>query len=311
MRIDHICINCWLPVYAKGASPFTPMGEITVDPNGVLKLLNNLKIHKAPGPDGLSARVLKECSSEIAPILALIYNETLAQGTVPDDWRQANVAPIFKKGEKYDAANYRLVSLTCICCKTLEHIIVSKINKHLAFESILADCHYGFRSQRSCETQLVQFFHDLVSNLDRALNRYQRQTDVIIMDFANAFDKVPHRSLLYKLDYYGIRGSTHKGITSWLSGRFQKVVLDGQASDPVPVLSVVPQGSVLGPVLFLIFINDLPENIRSSVRLFADDCVLYRNIESSMDCQILQDDLNSLAQWEIDWQMKFNVAKCH
>ena len=92
--------------------------------------------------------------------------------------------------------------------------------------------------------------------------------------------KVPHRRLLYQLDYYGIRGSSHKWITSWLSGRFQKVVLDGQASDPVPVLSGVPQGSVLGPVLFLIFINDLPENIRSSVRLFADDCVLYRNIES-------------------------------
>ena len=109
------------------------------------------------------------------------------------------------------------------------------------------------------------------------------------------FDKVPHRRLLYKLDYYGIRGSTHKWITSWLSERFQKVVLDGQASDPVPVLSGVPQGSVLGQVLFLIFINDLPENMRSSVRLFADDCVLYRNIESLMDCQILQDDLDSLA----------------
>ena len=126
-----------------------------------------------------------------------------------------------------------------------------------------------------------------------------------------AFDKVPHRRLLYKLDDYGIRGSTHKWITSWLSERSQKVVLDGQASDPVPVLSGVPQGSVLGPVLFLIFINDLPENIRSSVRLFADDCVLYRNIESPMDCQILQNDLNGLAQWETDWQMKFNVAKYH
>ena len=101
--------------------------------------------------------------------------------------------------------------------------------RHLAFESILADCQHGFRSQRSCETQLVQFFHDLVSNLDRALNRNHRQTDVIIMDFAKAFDKVPHRRLLYKLDYYGIRGSTHKWITSWLSGHFQKVVLDGQA----------------------------------------------------------------------------------
>ena len=296
---------------SKGTSPFTPMGEITVDPKGVLKLLNNLNIHKASGPDGLSARVLKECSSEISPMLALIYNESLAQGTVPDDWRQANVAPVFKKGEKYNAANYRPVSLTCICCKTLEHIIVSNINKHLAFESILADCQHGFRSQRSCETQLVQFYHDMVSNLDGARDRSQKQTDVIIMDFAKAFDKVPHRRLLYKLGYYGIRGSTHKWISSWLSERSQKVVLDGQASDPVPVLSGVPQGSVLGPVLFLIFINDLPDNIRSSVRLFADDCVLYRNIKSPIDCQILQDDLNSLSQWETDWQMKFNVAKCH
>ena len=296
---------------SKGTSPFSPMGEITVDPKGVLKLLNNLNIHKASGPDGLSARVLKECSSEISPMLALIYNESLAQGTVPDDWRQANVAPVFKKGEKYNAANYRPVSLTCICCKTLEHIIVSNINKHLAFESILADCQHGFRSQRSCETQLVQFYHDMVSNLDGARDRGQKQTDVIIMGFAKAFDKVPHRRLLYKLGYYGIRGSTHKWISLWLSERSQKVVLDGQASDPVPVLSGVPQGSVLGPVLFLIFINDLPDNIRSSVRLFADDCVLYRNIKSPIDCQILQDDLNSLSQWETDWQMKFNVAKCH
>ena len=127
--------------------------------------------------------MLKACSSEIAPILALIYKELLAQVTVPDD---------FKKGEKYDAANYRPVSLTCICYKTLEHIIVSNLNKYLSFESILADCQHGFRSQRSCETQLVQFFHDL----DRALNRNHRQTDVIIMYFAKAFDKVPHRRLL-------------------------------------------------------------------------------------------------------------------
>ena len=101
----------------------------------------------------VSARVLKECSSKIAPVLTYIFNESLAQGAVPDDWRQANVAPVFKKGEKYDAANYRPVSLTCICCKTLEHIIVSNINKHLALENILADCQHGFRSQRSCETQ--------------------------------------------------------------------------------------------------------------------------------------------------------------
>ena len=112
-------------------------------------------------------------------------------------------------------------------------------------------------------------------------------------------------------DFYGIRGSTHKWIVSWLSERSQKVVLDGRASDPFPDLSGVPQGSVLGPVLFLIFINDLPDNIRPSVRLFADDCVLYRNVKSPLDCQILQDDLNSLAKLEMDWRMKFNVSKCH
>ena len=116
---------------------------------------------------------------------------------------------------------------------------------------------------------------------------------------------------MYKLDFYGIRGSTLGWISSWLSERSQQVVLDGQASDPVPVLSGVPQGSVLGPVLFLVFINDLPDNIRSSVRLFADDCVLYRNINWEKDCQILQEDLDTLRRWESDWQMKFNVAKCH
>ena len=131
----------------------------------------------------------------------------------------ANVSPVFKKGEKYDAANYRPVSLTCICCKTLEHILVSNINKHLALDSILAVCqhgfrsrrscetqlvqfvHDGFRSRRSCETQLVQFVHDIISNLDGAMNRGHKQTDLIIMDFTKAFDKVPHRRLLHKLDY--------------------------------------------------------------------------------------------------------------
>ena len=245
--------------------------------------------------------MLKECSYEISPILALIYNESLAWGDVPDEWRQANASLVFKKSEKYEAANYRPVSLTCICYQTLEHILVSNINKHLALDSILADCQHGFRSRRSCETKLVQLVNDIISNLDGAVNCGNKQTDLIITDFAKAFDKVPHRRLLHKLEYYGIRGSTHKWINSWLSGRSQQVVLDGQAADPVPVLSGVPQGLVLGPALFLIFINDLPDNIRSSVRLFVDDCVLYRNIHSLQDCLILKEDLTSLGQWEDDY----------
>ena len=123
-----------------------------------------------------------------------IFNESLARGDVPDEWRQVNVSPVFKKGEKYDTDNYRPVSLTCICCKNLEHILVSNINKHLALDSILADCQHGFRSQRSCETQLVQCEHDIISNLDVAVNCGHKQTNLIIMDFTrlgvNYFEKV-------------------------------------------------------------------------------------------------------------------------
>ena len=202
------------------------------------------------------------------------------------------------------------MSLTCICCGALGHVVVSNINKHLAFGSILADCQRGFRSRGSCEARLVQFFRDLVSGLDRALNRGHRRTDVIIMDFAGAFGGVPRGRLLCRLGCCGIGGSARGWIASWLSGRFRGVVLGGRASGPVPVLSGVRQGSVLGPVLFLIFIGDLPENIGSSVRLFADDCVLYGSIGSPAGCRILQDDLNSLAQWEAGWRMEFSVARC-
>ena len=160
------------------------------------------------------------------------------------------MAPVYNKGEKYDAVNYGPLSLTCICCKTLEHIIVSNINKHLSRENILADCQHGLHSQRSCKTQLVQFFHDMVSNLDRALNRGHRQTDVIIMDFAKAFHKVPHKKLLYKLQYYGFRVSTHKWIASWLSERYLKVVrLPSLRSSPGLIWSPVTIGLGTGPFL--------------------------------------------------------------
>ena len=203
------------------------------------------------------------------------------------------------------------MSLICICCKILEHIIVSNINKHLAFESILALSMVS-EVKGLAKPNLFSCTMIMVSNLDRALNPGHKQTDVSIMDFAKAFDEVPQRRLLYNLDYYGIRNSTHKWMALWLSGRSQTLVLDGQDSYPVPVLSGVLQGSVLARAGHVpIFINNLPESIRSSVRLFADDCVLYKKTKSQMDCQIFQDGLNSLSQWETDWQMKFNVAKCH
>ena len=174
-------------------------------------------------------------------------------------------------------------------------------------DSTLADCQHGFRSQRSCKTQLVQFMHDIISNLDGAVNRGHIQTDLIIMDF----DKVPQRRLLHELYYYGIRGSTHKWINSYLFGAHSTSSFRWSSLRFSPSVIRCTQGLVLGPILFLMFIYDLPYNIRSSVCLFTADCVLYRNIYPSKDCLTLQEDLTSLGQWEVDCQMKFNVAKCH
>ena len=178
------------------------MWDITVDPKGVATPLDGLNVHKASGQGGLNARVLKECSNEVSPILALYYNDSLAREDVPDEWLQANVSTVFKKGENDDAANYRPVSITCICCKTLEHILVSNINRHLALDSIFVDCQHGFRSQRSCETQLVQFVHDIISNLDGAVNRGHKQTDLIIMDFAKAFALFLTLTMFHTRGYY-------------------------------------------------------------------------------------------------------------
>ena len=275
--------------------PYPDMDNITVTEEGVGKLLQRSNPRKATGPDMLPPRILKECCEELSPILTIIFNKSLQTGTVSDDWKAANNSAVFKKGQRYDPANYRPVSLTCLCCKILEHIIVSNVMKHVDYYKILSDCQHGFRA-RSCETQPVTLCHDLSSSLDKGI-----QTDIVVLDFSKAFDRVPHQRLLRKLLHYGIRGNTHSWIASSLSDCTQRVVVEGSSSDRVPVLSGVPQGSVLGPLLFLLFINDLPDKIASKTRLFADDCIVYRQIKDQSDCKALQEDLNRLAEWETKW----------
>ncbi len=279
--------------------------DLIIDVSGVEKLLSNIDASKAVGPDGIPPWFLKMTASQLAPLLCDMFQTSIDTGEVPEDWKTADIAPIFKKGDRAEPANYRPVSLTSVICKLLEHIIHSHIMKFFELNNILSDNQHGFRAKRSTETQLILTIDDLAKALDS-----KKSVDVVVLDFTKAFDKVPHRRLMHKLYHLGIRGSLHTWICNFLSGRQQRVVIDGESSSPASVTSGVPQGTVLGPLLFLIYINDLPDKLTSQVRLFADDCLVYQPITSDEDVASLQNDLHHLESWQNDWLMHFNPSKC-
>ena len=171
--------------------------------------------------------------------------------------------------------------------------------------TILTDLQHGFRSGRSCESQVINTVHDLITNFDK-----KHQTDFITLDFSKAFDCVPHNHLRHRLNSYGVKGEILRWLKAFLTHRQQQVIVEGEISSPTDVDSGVPQGTCLSPILFLCFINSLPESVNSKIRLFADDCVLYRKIISIDDQHILQEYLNALTKWAADWGMSFNETKC-
>lgn len=215
------------------------------------------------------------------------------------------IIPIHKAGDKHCPLNYRPISLTSIPCKILEHIIYSQLVKFLESNNFFSAAQHGFRKFFSCETQLLTFSHDLHLILDRS-----SRADCIFLDFAKAFDKVSHKLLLHKLSTLNIDPSLLSWIRVFLTNRSQFVFVNDCSSPLVPVTSGVPQGSVLGPLLFLIFINDLPSCVTSSISLFADDCVLYREVTNDHDVSCLQSDLNRISEWCNKWNMKLNTNKC-
>jgi len=255
--------------------------------------------------DAIPTKLLQEFASELSPVLTLLFRASLSQANVPDDWKPALVAPIFKKGDKSSPANYRPISFTSVCCKIMEHIMQSQIMQHLDEHSILSDAQHGFRKRRSCETQLLIILLDLSAALYNS-----EQIDAILLDFSNAFDKVPYERLGVKLCHYGIRGNILAWIRSFLSNPSQQVLVEGVKSSPAPVTSGVPQGSVLGLLLFLVYINNMPTRVKSTTRLFADDSLFYRKIKSPTDTRALQEDLNAPQEWEQTWKMEFNPSKC-
>jgi hypothetical protein len=276
--------------------------NIDFSPEMIEKKLKELNPNKAQGPDEIPARVLKELSKELATPISMIFKSSLEKGEVPRDWKSAEVTAIFKKGNKSDPGNYRPVSLTCILCKVMESCIRDEIVNHFTVNNLYADCQHGFRNKRSCVTQLLQVMEEFSQLIDEG-----NPVDVVYLDFKKAFDSVPHERLLRKLSAYGVGGKTNKWIRSFLTDRVQRVRVGDEYSGMEKVLSGIPQGSILGPVLFTIFINDLPEAVKSKCKIFADDTKIYGTPEEGDE---IQRDLTRLQEWSGVWNLYFNVNKC-
>ena len=280
--------------------------EIKISEEEVLKKLKAINPNKSAGPDEIPARVLKELSEVLAEPLSILYQMSIKTGKLPSEWKTAHVTPIYKKGGKAKAENYRPVSLTVIICRNLEGLIAQCIVEHLLKHNFISPHQHGFLEGRSTVTQLLETLEIWTKELDKG-----NSMNVLYCDFKKAFDTVPHKRLLEKIKSYGINGDILKWTEDFLSGRKQRVCVNGKLSSWQTVTSGVPQGSVLGPLLFVIFINDLEESVKCGVKLYADDTKIWAVINSDMDSEEFQKQINALFQWSVTWQLHFHPDKCH
>jgi hypothetical protein len=270
------------------------------------KALKALKVNKSPGPDEINPRILKELCNELSYPLTILFNKTMSEGKLPAEWKEAEVRPIFKKGAKCSAGNYRPVSLTPVVCKIFEGFVRDALCAHLVENKVLSDDQFGFTKGRSCVTQLLVTINDWMSSLDNGV-----PVDAVYLDLQKAFDTVPHLRLLQKLRGYGINGNLLSWISDFLSNRTQYVNINGHRSDKTSVTSGVPQGSVLGPILFIYFINDMPAQVSCKTKIFADDTKAYSEVDDGpASREKIQKCIDQLVDWTDKWLLKFNSQKC-
>ena len=278
--------------------------SIVIDRNDIMEALDNLSSKSAAGPDGVPNILLKNCKRSLADPLEILFRTFLSTGTIPSILKEAFVIPVHKGGERSSPANFRPVSLTSHIIKTMERIIRKSMVNHLEVHKKLNQSQHGFRSQRSCLSQLLEHHDTILSFLEEGEN-----VDSIYLDFSKAFDKVDTGILCHKLREIGIGGKIGVWLHNFLSDRKQFIIANGVKSNQSSVKSGVPQGTVLGPVLFLILINDIDSGIESFVSLFADDTRISRKVNNEEDVETLQDDLEKLYRWQEHNNMAFNSSK--
>ena len=281
------------------------LGSIRINREEVLDILKSLDVTKATGPDGVSAILLREGAPSICDSLTRLFNLSLQQEVFPSSWKQAHVTPLHKKGDTNLCNNYRPISLLSCVGKVMEKVVFKYVFNFFRENLLLSSNQSGFMPGDSTVNQLLCLYHELSLAVD-----LQKEVRVVFLDISKAFDRVWHHGLLYKLERSGISQSLLQWFKNYLSNRQQRVVINGKTSTWGTINAGVPQGSVLGPLLFLIFINDIVDIVHSKIKLFADDTSLYLTVDNpQLSADILNGDLSSIDSWSSDWMVTFNALK--
>ena len=274
--------------------------------NTVFSFLSKIDEKKATGLDRIPSNLLKMAASIVAPSLTSIFSKSILTGIYPNDWKAAKVTPLFKKGLKSDPNNYRPISVIPVVSKVLEKIVYNQLYHYLDDNKLLLGCQSGFRSLHSTLTALLEATDAWSVNIDNGL-----LNGVVFIDLTKAFDTIDHEIILRKMSYLGVDQAAIKWFSSYLSGRTQRCSVNGKLSTARTLSCGVPQGSILGPLLFLIYINDLPNSLQNAVpRMFADDTNLTLSVKTLTELKLaLAPELNSLSCWLKANKLSLNVAK--